>query len=124
MSKKVLVVDDDKLIRTGLADMLRGQQHEVFEAEDGKQGLEVALQQHPDLIITDIMMPVMTGSEMITELRKDGWGATAAVIVLSNDESTPTINEALQAGTTAYLSKPSTDPDSLVQQIKTGLGGQ
>jgi CheY-like chemotaxis protein len=122
MSKKVLVVDDDKLIRSGLVDMLRGEQHEVFEAENGKQGLELALQQHPDLIITDIIMPEMTGSEMITELRKDAWGATAAVIVLSNDESTPSINEALQAGATAYLSKPSTDPESMVAQIKTGLG--
>lgn len=122
MSKKVLVVDDDKLIRSSLADMLRGQQHQVFEAENGKIGLEIALREKPDLIISDVMMPEMSGSEMIGELRKDVWGATVPVIVLSNDDSTPSINQALVAGATAYMSKPTTGPDAMVEQIKTGLG--
>lgn len=122
MSKKVLVVDDDKLIRSSLADMLRGQQHQVFEAENGKRGLELALQEQPDLIISDVMMPEMSGSEMINEIRKDTWGATVPIIVLSNDESTPSINQALEAGATAYMSKPTTGPEAMVEQIKVGLG--
>ncbi|GAC1387451.1 MAG: response regulator [Candidatus Saccharimonadales bacterium] len=119
---KILVVDDDNLIRKSLADMLRSQQYEVIEAVDGSQGLEQALTHQPNLIITDVQMPAKTGIEMINDLRQDSWGKTVPVIVLSNDESTGSINQVLQSGATVYLAKSATTPDSILDQIKTALG--
>jgi len=120
---KILVVDDDKLIREGVADMLRSEaQHEVITADDGKAGLKKALAEKPALIISDVRMPKMTGTEMIEALRKDKWGKDVPVIVMSNDEDTSTINDALAAGVTVYLSKLNTDRAALSQQVNVLLG--
>jgi CheY-like chemotaxis protein len=122
MPKKILTVEDDKLLRESLAAMLRTQGHEVLEAVDGQEGLNVALAEHPDLVITDVRMPNMLGTEMVSKLREDDWGKQVPVIILSNDETTGAINQALQSGVTVYLSKPELDPETLSQQISVALG--
>lgn len=121
MSKTILVIDDDKLIREGLVALLKNAGQTLLEASDGKQGLEVALTQHPDLIVTDLRMPEMTGLEMISQLRGDAWGASVPVIILTNDETNDSINQALQSGVTTYLAK-NLDPTSLTEQILQTAG--
>lgn len=116
MSKTILVIDDDKLIREGLVAMLRGLGHTIHEAEDGQQGLELALNLKPNLIVTDIRMPNMTGLEMIEQLRADEWGAKVPVVILTNDETNDSINTALQSGVTTYLPK-TLQPQLLAEQI-------
>ncbi len=122
MSKTVLVIDDDNLVRRTLGNLLRSAGLVVEEAENGKLGLDAALKSHPDLIVTDIHMPEMNGHEMIDALRKDEWGKKVSIIVLSTDESMGSINKALEAGVTFYLDKTGTDPDTLVTQVMTALG--
>lgn len=122
MSKKILTVDDDKLLRESLAAMLRNNGYEVVEAADGQAGLDAALEHRPDLVITDVRMPVMEGTVMVEKLREDEWGKQVPVIILSNDETTGAINQALQSGVTVYLSKVELDPETLTQQIVTALG--
>ena len=122
MSKTILVVDDDKLIREGLTVMLRAENYTVLEAENGKQGLELALAEKPALILTDFRMPEMDGAAMLSALRSDEWGATVPVFVLSNDDTTNSINAALQSGVTQYLDKLTLDHDALRQQIISILG--
>ena len=58
----------------------------VIEAEDGKLGLEAALSQHPDLIMLDLIMPVMDSMTMFTHLREDDWGKNIPVIMLTGAE--------------------------------------
>lgn len=119
---KILIVEDDKLIRAGLVDLLRTEtDHQVIEAEDGESGLELALKQQPALIITDLHMPKKTGTEMIADIRQDSWGKDVPIIIMSNDEATSTINDALEAGVTVYLSKVNVDRTALLQQISTML---
>jgi CheY-like chemotaxis protein len=67
---KILVIDDDILIRSFLHEYLREEGHEVFEAGDGNQGIAVYRAERPDLIITDMIMPVKKGLEMILELQR------------------------------------------------------
>jgi CheY-like chemotaxis protein len=122
MAKKILIVDDDKLFLESLAAMLRNSGHSVIQAADGKQGFDFALETHPDLVITDIRMPVKTGLEMVDDLRNDTWGKEVPIIILSNDETTDAINNALESGVTVYLSKVNLDPDTLGQQILIALG--
>jgi CheY-like chemotaxis protein len=123
MTKNILIADDDKLILESMSAMLKNAGHQVIEAQDGKQALELALQNHPDLIITDVHMPVLDGLTMVETLRQDQWGRDVPVVILSNDETTGTINQALTSGVTVYLSKVNLDPESLTQQILVGLGG-
>lgn len=124
MTKKVLIIDDDPLIRESLGVLLHNEGHEVIEAENGLKGYELALDQHPDLVIADVRMPELTGVEMAQKLRQDEWGKTVPVIILTNDDETTTINEALAAGVTVYLSKVTLTPDDLRQQLLVALGRQ
>ncbi|GAC1391680.1 MAG: hypothetical protein NVSMB46_05070 [Candidatus Saccharimonadales bacterium] len=117
----VLVIDDDVLIRNSLGELLKNEQHEVMTAENGKEGFELALDNKPDLIITDVRMPIMSGMDMVDALRNDTWGKTVPIIVLTNDETTDSINDALQSGVTVYLSKTTVDPTALAEQIKLAL---
>lgn len=121
MSKTILVVDDDKLIREGLSALLKNAGQIVIEAVDGKEGLSLALAQHPDLIVSDVRMPNMTGLEMVEAVRADSWGASVPIVVLTNDETGSSVNQALQAGVMVYLAK-NLDPASLTQQILQAAG--
>lgn len=121
MSKTILVIDDDKLIREGLIALLKNADQTVIEAADGKEGLDVSLTQHPDLIVTDLRMPNMTGQEMIDQIRADKWGKDVPIVVLTNDETSDSVNQALQSGVTVYLAK-NLDPASLTQQILQAAG--
>lgn len=84
--KKILIVEDELAYLKLLNTQLSAKGHKVIEAMNGKEGLEKALSEHPDLILLDIRMPIMDGMEMLNQLRKDSWGKTAKVILLTNIE--------------------------------------
>ncbi len=112
----ILVIDDDNLMRQGIATMLKSAGQTVIEASDGAAGLDVALSNHPDLIVSDVHMPHMTGLEMLAELRTDEWGSSVPVVILTTDDSGEAINQALESGVTRYFAK-NIDPATLTQQI-------
>jgi CheY-like chemotaxis protein len=121
MSKTILVIDDDKLIREGLGALLKNAGQNVLEAADGKEGLEIAKKEHPDLIVTDLRMPNMSGQEMIDAIRDDKTIKDTPIVILTNDESSESVNQALQSGIAFYMSK-NLDPESLTQQILQAAG--
>jgi DNA-binding response OmpR family regulator len=88
--KKILIVEDEiayvKLLRTRLEF-----NYKVLDASNGKDGLAIAKKEHPDLILLDIIMPIMDGMAMLKELRKDHWGKEAKVILLTNLEASEKI---------------------------------
>lgn len=122
MNKTVLLVDDDKLVRESLARVLTEKGLTVLEAINGKEGLEKALAGGVDLVVTDVIMPEVDGLAMLGSLREDVNGKEIPAIILSNDEQTETLNQAMQAGVTVYLSKASLDADALADQILIALG--
>jgi DNA-binding response OmpR family regulator len=83
-SATILVVEDDFQLATALEEKLSKENYQVLVARDGQEGLQQALAAHPDLILLDIVMPVMDGVTMLTQLRQDPWGQQAKVIILSN----------------------------------------
>ena len=119
---KILIVDDDNVMRAGIAAMLKNADQEVLEASDGDAALTVALKERPDVIVTDIRMPHMSGLEMLEQLRQDEWGKTVPVVILTGDESSESINQALESGITSYFAK-SSDPIILKQQILAQVQG-
>jgi CheY-like chemotaxis protein len=122
MAKTILLVDDDTLVRKSLGNALGTCGYAVQEATNGKEGLEKALRVHPDMIVSDVRMPELDGLGMVTKLRDDDWGKTVPVIIMSNDDTTPSLNQALQVGVTVYLSKSKLTPDLLCEQVKASLG--
>lgn len=122
MNKTILIVDDNELVRKSLAATLISNALNVETASNGKEGLDKALKLHPDLVITDIRMPQLDGLEMIEKIRADEWGKKVPVLVMTVDEDTESINKALLAGVTVYISKNVTDPAAIAEQIKTALG--
>ena len=82
--KTVLIIEDDKALRKVLCDKIHSEGWNVFEAPDGREGLSSAIQNHPDVILLDLMLPQMDGISLLEELRKDEWGIGAKVLIMSN----------------------------------------
>lgn len=122
MSKTVLLVEDDKLVRESLARTLTEKGLTVLEAADGKEGFEKALSGNVDLIMTDIIMPEVDGLTMLANLREDSKGREIPAIILSNDEEADSLNKAIEAGVTVYLSKATLDADAIAEQVLVALG--
>jgi DNA-binding response OmpR family regulator len=120
--KKILIIEDDPSYRKLLNDQLTKNGCEIIEAEDGREGLTSALSQHPDLIILDIKMPVMDGIAMLSELRKDEYGKSAKVIILTNLEPDDKIlRKVLEDLPTYYLVKSDMQLKELLEKIKEVL---
>ena len=81
-SISVVYAEDDELIRQSITRIIRRRVKEIHSAEHGKEGLDLIQQYNPDMVITDIEMPVMNGLEMIEEVRKI-YGADTPVIVVT-----------------------------------------
>lgn len=122
MSKTVLLVDDDKLVRESLARVLGEKGLTVYEASNGKEGLEKALTGEVNLVVADVIMPEVDGLTMLAQLREDSKGKEIPAIILSNDEQTESLNKAMEAGVTTYLSKASLNAEELAEQILIALG--
>ncbi len=101
----VLIVDDNADIRAYLRTILQGIYH-LLEAEDGQRGLEVAREQVPDLIVSDVMMPVMNGLEFCQQVKKDIISSHIPVILLTARALDQHQIEGYQSGADAYITKP------------------
>jgi len=116
--KKILIVEDEAVLIKVLADNLRREGFEVLEESDGKSGLVRAIKDHPDLILLDIIMPIMDGITMLNELRNDPWGKTVSVIMLTNLSDDEKVKKSMESGATDYLVKSDWKIEDLVNKIK------
>ncbi|MBI5594461.1 MAG: response regulator [Elusimicrobia bacterium] len=106
-SAKVLVIDDDELLREFACEALSGQGYVVEKAEDGRAGLKKAASFEPDLVICDLMMPGLHGFEVCQRLRDKG-SADLRILVTSSKSFEADICEAKKAGADAFMVKPYT----------------
>ncbi|MDR2774657.1 MAG: response regulator [Tannerella sp.] len=103
--KTLLIAEDNRELRCFLAEQL-GDKFAVLQAADGKQGLTIAMKKLPDLIISDLMMPVMDGVEMCQRLKTDIQTSHIPVILLTAKLSDETKIESYKAGADSYIAKP------------------
>jgi len=82
--KTILVVEDEKNLRDAITDVLGRNGFIALNAKNGKEGVELALSKHPDLILLDLIMPEMDGMTALKNIRQDSWGAHVPVIILTN----------------------------------------
>ncbi|NQU83611.1 MAG: response regulator [Parcubacteria group bacterium] len=120
MAKKILIVEDEISLIRILSARLKEEGFDVLEANNGKKGLEIALKEHPDLILLDIIMPLMDGMKMLEKLRKDSWGKEAKIIVLTN-LSNGTVGEAVEKGVKDYLIKADWKLGEVIEKVKNRL---
>lgn len=118
---KVLIVEDEGSLRDAMKDKLNHDGFEVIVAKNGEEGLERALNDHPDMIILDIVMPKMDGLTMLKNLREDGWGKTSKVIMLTNLSDNAKVAEAMQNDTFDYFVKSDIKMEEIVEKIKEKL---
>ena len=120
--KTVLVIDDDEALRLVLSEALRAEGIKTLEAQNGVDGLTIALEKHPDFILLDVMMPEMGGEEMLRKLRSDEWGKNASVFVLTQLDSMDKITDMMTAKIDGYFVKSSLSIESMVKDVKKKLG--
>ena len=121
--KKVLIVEDDAAFLKALAGELSFLGVKVSTEADGKAGLATALREHPDLIFLDIILPSLDGIALIKELRKDDWGKTAIVILLTQVDDVNRIAEAVENGVFKYFVKADQSIPDIIEQTKKYLAG-
>lgn len=94
---------------------------DVLKAPNGKEGLETALKSHPDLILLDIIMPVMDGMTMLEKIRQDEWGKDAKIILLTNLSDSDKITQSLSRGVHGYLIKSDWKLEDIVKKVNEEL---
>jgi len=117
MSHKILTVDDSRTIRMIVKNAFKAYDCELFEAENGRDGLALAQELNPDLIILDITMPVMTGIEMLTELMQIEALKNIAVIMLTAESGRDIVMNIVKMGAKDYVVKPFKG-DQLIERVK------
>jgi DNA-binding response OmpR family regulator len=120
MAHKILTVDDSRTIRMIVKNAFKPYECELFEAENGRDGLTLAAQIKPDLIILDITMPVMTGIEMLTKLFQDETLKGSKVIMLTAESGRDNVMNIVKLGVKDYIVKPFKG-DQLIERVKLVL---
>lgn len=117
---RILVVEDSDDLRENIISLLELNDYEVLIAENGYDGLQLAIKEVPDLIISDRMMPIMEGTQMLQELRSNSITANIPFIFLTAKSSRQDIRDGMNYGADDYLPKPFEAPE-LLNAVKTRL---
>jgi DNA-binding response OmpR family regulator len=114
---RVLVVEDSPTIVSVIKYFLENEGFEVLVAENGLVGLEIALRERPDVIVSDVNMPGMGGVDMVKALRADSRMAGVRILMLTSEASVECETEGLAAGADDYILKP-VEPRRLAARVK------
>lgn len=106
MTEKILVVDDEMDTRETMAMFLLRLGYEVQTAQNGQQGLQMLKKQPCDLLVLDVMMPIMNGFQMLEEVRRDPALKTIPVVMVTALDKTSDIVKAFELGANDYITKP------------------
>jgi DNA-binding response OmpR family regulator len=118
---KIAIIEDDPVISQMYLTKFEADGFEVGLANNGKRGVELVEAFGPDLILLDLQMPEMNGEEALTIIRKNDWGKTVPVIILTNmgEEESPKSLKTL--GVHSYIVKANLTPSQVVARVKEAL---
>lgn len=121
MATKIAIIEDDQAISQMYRIKFESEGYEVETAENGKLGLELCEKMRPSIILLDLMMPEMTGSEMLEKLRRTDWGKHIKVVILTNmgeQEIPPQVKE---LGVSAVILKADMTPRQVADLVQKQL---
>ena len=119
---KIAIIEDDQAISDMYRIKFEADGYTVVTAANGKAGLELIQKSTPDLVLLDLMMPEMTGDEMLREMRATDWGKNIKVIILTNvskDQAYPLVNP---YGVSGFIVKAHFTPQEVVDSVKKVIG--
>lgn len=120
--KKILVADDTITVRKVAARLLSGAGYDVLEAEDGRQALELVQNEHPDLIVLDLLMPKMTGFDVLREIKKATRVRETPILIMSGVFKKDVLDFLQAAGVAGFLDKDRIK-DTLLFRVEQILAG-
>jgi DNA-binding response OmpR family regulator len=121
MSATILVVDDDPVILQLLQVNFEMEGFTVITAADGREGVDRTRADRPDIVVSDVMMPKMSGIELVAELKADPSTASIPVLLLTAKAQQADIGAGIDAGADDYVTKPF-EPLDLVDRVNRLLG--
>src|ERR1700722_4146955 len=104
--KKILVIEDNQKVRENIAEILELSNYKVLTASEGKAGVEIALKENPDLIVCDIMMPVLDGYGVLHLLNKHKETFSTPFIFLTAKSEKSDFRKGMELGADDYITKP------------------
>ena len=116
--KKILLIEDDKFLRKVITKKLKNEKYQVIEATDGEAGLRSAEREKPDLILLDLVLPEMSGYEVLKLIKKKTSTSKIPVIILSNLGSQDEIEKGLKLGAVDYLIKAHLNPGEVITRME------
>jgi two-component system, OmpR family, alkaline phosphatase synthesis response regulator PhoP len=124
-SRRILLAEDDRLLRKAAEATLKRKGFTVLTAEDGEEAFRVAKAELPDLVLLDLIMPKRQGFDVLRDLKGCPETARIPVIVLSNLGQDRDIQQAMESGAVAYYVKANLSLEGLVKRVEEALkGGQ
>jgi CheY-like chemotaxis protein len=121
--RRVLLVEDDRFLRRACEKSLRQQGYTVLTAADGEEALRAIQAGQPDLILLDILMPKVTGIEVLRALKSDEKTRAIPVVILTNSSKETDVREIETLGAAGYLVKANLSLEELGHQVKQLLEG-
>ncbi|HXK32215.1 MAG TPA: response regulator [Candidatus Paceibacterota bacterium] len=121
MAKKILIVEDDKFLRDLISQKLLKESFDIAQAVDGEDGIKKIKEEHPDLILLDLILPGIDGFEVLTQMKADPSIASIPVIILSNLGQKEDIEKGLKLGANDFLIKAHFTPGEIIEKIKNVL---
>ncbi len=122
MARKILIVEDNESYSSILCQKFTQEEFEVISAKDGHEGLQKATDSRPDIILIDLLLPIMNGLQLMEELRKNEWGKQVPLLILTNLNPNDEIQQSITRNRPAhYLIKPEVTIDEIVDKIRSVL---
>ncbi len=121
LQKTILIIEDSADLAASLVDMLTIKEYKALTATEGKNGLDIALKEHPDLILLDLRLPDISGVQVMSELKKDTWGKKAKVLIITaSDVNEKTITD-LGVNADDIIHKANSGISDLIKRIEKEL---
>ena len=122
-AKRLLLVEDDRFLRRACEASLRQRGYTVTTAVDGEEGLRVARTERPDLVLLDMLMPKLSGLDVLRALRGDEATRSFPVVILSNSSREQDVQEVTKLGISGYFVKSNLSLQELGDRIDRILSG-
>ena len=119
---KIAIIEDDQAISQMYRFKFEAEGYDVQTAENGKLGLELSESMIPDIILLDLMMPEMTGDQMLEKMRATSWGKDIKVIILTNMGEQEIPQKVKDLGVSAVILKADMTPRQVAELVRTQLG--
>ena len=118
MAKRILIVEDDKFLRELISHKLIKEGYDIIEAADGEEGIKKAMEEKPDLVLLDLILPGIDGFEVLYRMKASPETSSIPVIILSNLGQKDDVEKGMRLGASDYLIKAHFTPGEIIGKIK------